>query len=900
MKNNHVVRVPQTRRQGWLMAMLFCLATIFTPPSYSQSTGLEAQFAAYYTKINKGEAWEDASRTREHADVVVRLNETTQVEFWRGTSYLPVLVVDQTSIPFEEIVSRSGDGTTQRPDKINLFSHVKIIENTADQAIVQWRYLPNFSGGNPRETNPDLFVDEIFIFQADGTVERTVRQGTANPDAWNDPNYVIKKRYRLSTAGIEIISSLALPDSYTQPGAVSGNPEKGPNVVEPVRWWKFNAGKGTTLTESVTNNQSTILGNKVYWAAGVSGTALLLDGYNNFITVDNAPSASTSFSFEVWVALAVAPFEESGIFTQNDTGLYTNAEGELLFKVGPDEAFSEENILQGKYGKWVHIVGTKSPSEMNLYLDGQLIASGEGNNETMSGAFKLGHSPVLRAETDPYTIEGLIDEFRFYNVALTESQVQQSRENFNPGDSIISDPDVKIGLIPEGSSTGIFGARYEKLPYTERWDNLHRDSEYTDVVVEYGGNSPVKTVFWRGATYSPFHTNGAKGRFNSEFNENFGPGGPDTDCCYEPMSDKHHEFSYAHIIENTPARVVIHWRYPLALPNKAINHTDTASGWGDISDWYMYIYPDGVTAYDMRFWTNDRANFVEWSEGMILVGPGEDPRDVLPFTNTVTNADLTQTRIWDWSTNPEVLDGYSWDNDPQTIKPLIQTVNFTGSPYKAFMIYAEKNVQFWGPYINWARLTHWPVGQRTSSNEAELDGVNSRTAHYALLKTIPPEYGKPGGHHQTGTVVGGGYVTQVRLEGMTDKSLDSLRHLQQSWANAPTVSNISGLSGAYAVEQRAYIFVSSADTMSFTLNASAESPLDNPAFVIKGWGSNNQAIVTINGETSNDVQQGIVWDIDGTQTLVIYLPMTADSAQNISIGKSDVETKATYLPLITK
>ena len=45
-----------------------------------------------------------------------------------------------------------------------------------------------------------------------------------------------------------------------------------------------------------------------------------------------------------------------------------------------------------------------------------------------------------------------------------------------------------------------------------------------------------------------------------------------------------------------PARVVVHWRYPLVdVLHVLANHRDD-TGWGDWADWYYYIYPDGGAA----------------------------------------------------------------------------------------------------------------------------------------------------------------------------------------------------------------------------------------------------------------------------------------------------------------
>ena len=76
--------------------------------------------------------------------------------------------------------------------------------------------------------------------------------------------------------------------------------------------------------------------------------------------------------------------------------------------------------------------------------------------------------------------------------------------------------------------------------------------------------------------------------------------------------------------------------------------------------------------------------------------------------------------------------------------------------------------------------------------------------------------------------------------------------------------------------------------MSFKLQASKDSPVVNPCFVIKNWGSNTKAVLKIDGKTiepGKSFRQGIVRDTDGTQTLIIWLETESEKPVEISIQK---------------
>ena len=73
----------------------------------------------------------------------------------------------------------------------------------------------------------------------------------------------------------------------------------------------------------------------------------------------------------------------------------------------------------------------------------------------------------------------------------------------------------------------------------------------------------------------------------------------------------------------------------------------------------------------------------------------------------------------------------------------------------------------------------------------------------------------------------------------------------------------------------------SGNSISFTVNASTESPIQNLCFVLKGWGSKDDAKVNVSG----NVKQGTVRDTDGTWTKVIYIEKESVEPLEISISR---------------
>ena len=102
------------------------------------------------------------------------------------------------------------------------------------------------------------------------------------------------------------------------------------------------------------------------------------------------------------------------------------------------------------------------------------------------------------------------------------------------------------------------------------------------------------------------------------------PGGGD---C-EPMSDKQSRYSHVSILESSPARAVIHWRYALAeARNYKGARPDPSTGWTDWADEYWTVYPDGVAVRKQVLWSSALDATHEWQESIILNAPGQMPED---------------------------------------------------------------------------------------------------------------------------------------------------------------------------------------------------------------------------------------------------------------------------------
>ena len=540
--------------------------------SQSESAYTLGEFGAFYTRIQSEKEFEKYARVSEHADIIVDLEMNgATFNFWRGSSYLPYLQVDNNRYYVDEIVPRNGDGTEKMPDRVNMYSHVKIIESNSDQVVVHWRYLPQFEGGNPRTgAAKDKFVDEYFFIKPDGMVTRTVRKGTERIDAWRDPENKIVQTFRLTRKGIED-KTLQEAKRSQWADSVSGNPLIAETVEEPVAWWSFNESKGNYTSESLSNTLSEVDGHKTLWRKGVSGTALQFDGYYSKIELpaDKAPQPKDAITIESWVALGAYPWSDVPIVQQADDEpeqliAKKGGEAHLLGEEGREEfeealeegaeqeefsfVLKEENDTGYFFGldgygnpvfklrvgdnwqqlatdyhlerrQWYHLAATYSKADgmMRVFVNGDQVGEKRVDKADIvlsEKQLKIGQGkprrPIrpVRSNTfrDIYSLDGLMDEIKIYDVALSGDQIKQAYDIYAPNMDLLSSVDMEQRVLPDGENRNGFGAYYKHLRFYDVWDNQWRFSDHPDVVVEFE-KTHAKLVFWRGTGYIPMMVN---------------------------------------------------------------------------------------------------------------------------------------------------------------------------------------------------------------------------------------------------------------------------------------------------------------------------------------------------------------------------------------------------------
>jgi hypothetical protein len=217
-----------------------------------------------------------------------------------------------------------------------------------------------------------------------------------------------------------------------------------------VGYWKFNEGSGTTAADSSGYGNTGTLYNGPTWVDGKFGKALSFDGIDDYVEVPyntNLYPGAGSWTAEAWIKTS-AYKDMAVVGSPESTG--DNAEWILAVWINPYPGgnlvaniyfANTSGFNSGKYvdvygttplndSSWHHIAGVRDTTlkKVFIYVDGKLENSVDEPttwNVTYTNNIRIGRAVVEYDGTNPEAwFQGLIDEVRIYNRALTEEEIK--------------------------------------------------------------------------------------------------------------------------------------------------------------------------------------------------------------------------------------------------------------------------------------------------------------------------------------------------------------------------------------------------------------------------------------------------------------------------------------------
>ncbi|PIV54793.1 hypothetical protein COS16_09210 [Candidatus Desantisbacteria bacterium CG02_land_8_20_14_3_00_49_13] len=215
--------------------------------------------------------------------------------------------------------------------------------------------------------------------------------------------------------------------------------------------WIFEEGAGTFTRDASGNSNTGILKNNPAWASGKYGSCLLYDGTNDYVAVPDASGLNPgtgSITVGAWVKTSQFPpdYEGDKIIVRKDTtgsprtfwglimgGYEPSTKGSAGFQVvkigtGGTTIFTADPINDGL---WHHLAGVRdvTAGKLRLYIDGILKAEGDENLGDVTGSESLCFGNDASFFGTASSFQGLIDEVKLYNFALTVEEIAADRDN---------------------------------------------------------------------------------------------------------------------------------------------------------------------------------------------------------------------------------------------------------------------------------------------------------------------------------------------------------------------------------------------------------------------------------------------------------------------------------------
>lgn len=240
--------------------------------------------------------------------------------------------------------------------------------------------------------------------------------------------------------------------------------DSGGGTVEPLAYWKFDEGSGTTANNvgfkgsSMNLSLATSTATPQWENSGKFNKAVHFDGSDDYVynSSDNAilknGSESGRFTISAWVKPdGVQAGGERVILGRSGchSGLVANSNNSFSFNIAATDCWTSGKILNGgaisNWTDWHHVVGVYDNRLMKIYIDGVLK-----NATTFTASIYSHDNNLYSGSIGTYAFDGIIDELKIYNAALSEEEVEA---DYNQGKSaVMSFAGMSAGGVGDGSA----------------------------------------------------------------------------------------------------------------------------------------------------------------------------------------------------------------------------------------------------------------------------------------------------------------------------------------------------------------------------------------------------------------------------------------------------------------
>jgi PKD repeat protein len=209
------------------------------------------------------------------------------------------------------------------------------------------------------------------------------------------------------------------------------------NGDSPLSYWRLGETSGSTARDSSGNAfPGTYVGPVTFGSAGAIGgteTGVTL-GSGGFVAATTSMAGPGQYSEELWFRTTTTSggrltgfgSSATGTSSTQDRQVYLAADGKIVFANTATNKITSAAAYNN--GQWHHVVATRGPSALVLYVDGVQVATTGASavgSYTGSGFWRVGADAT--GVTGVSGLAGDVDEAAFYVNALTAAQVASHR-----------------------------------------------------------------------------------------------------------------------------------------------------------------------------------------------------------------------------------------------------------------------------------------------------------------------------------------------------------------------------------------------------------------------------------------------------------------------------------------